>query len=406
MLPKQVLFTAYALSVGIISIAQKVPTVDRSKTTTSTTVDAKSIEQLPFSRNFNEFTIRENLSYQHTKPDEGDSHTNTFNLNIDYNRFVIDHLALGVQLDLSTSKYESGNTFSKSTNWMLYGDVMYGTTFNSNFNLYGKVSVGFGTDKFSATNTTSPKENQFGYKLEIGSPIHMFDDGGNYITPYIGYNYLQQKNSFGKTSDNEFSLGLKFQNYAPCGAYQCDCHHARTFSRGTYDAGRSFIGYSSWGNIDFGKSKFDYNNFNSENDIFDGSLSLEYGYYFIPNLAIGAGIDWSSQTNGSGNSKTTNSLFRLMPMITGNLPTDDCWNNLFLQAGYGFGFEKSSSGTNDQKTNITNYGVYVGFNDYFGKHLAFTPKIGYDWETFKNPTTDVKSKFSGFELGLGCSLHF
>ena len=70
------------------------------------------------------------------------------------------------------------------------------------------------------------------------------------------------------------------------------------------------------------------------------------------------------------------------------------------------GDEKNSSGSNDLKYNISNYCFNLGFNDFFGKHIAFTPKIGYEWETFKNTETDVKTKHSGFEFSLGGSLHF
>jgi hypothetical protein len=399
------LLQLFSLSV-IFCSAQRTSITDKSKTSTTTTVDRKSIEQLPFSRNFNEFAIMQNFGYTHTSPENSDNHTNNVNLNIDYNRFVMDHVGVGVELDLSSSKSESPNAFSKSTNWMLYGDVIYGTTINNDFNLYGKLSVGFGEDKFSATNTTSPKHNQFGYKFEVGSPIHMFDGGGNYITPFIGYNYIQQKNSSGKTSDNEFNFGFRFQNYSPCDAYECDSHHDRIFSRNSYNTGRSFIGYTSWGDFGFGKSKFEYGNTSFEDDISSGALNFEYGYYFIPNLAIGAGVNLNSQSTKSGSTKYTSSQFVFMPMVTANLPVDNCLNNLFLQGGYGFGSEKNSSGSGDQKTNITNYCFNLGYNDYFSKHIALTPKIGYEWEIFKNTSTNIKTKFSGLEFGLGCSMHF
>jgi hypothetical protein len=93
-------------------------------------------------------------------------------------------------------------------------------------------------------------------------------------------------------------------------------------------------------------------------------------------------------------------------MITANLPADNCWNNLFLQVGYGFGSQKNSSGPSDNKYSLSNYCVNLGFNDFFGRHIAFTPKIGYEWETSKNEDTDIKNKWSGLEFGLGASLRF
>lgn len=399
------LFLLYCFSASaIISTAQKT-TVDKEKASTSTSIDSKSIEQLPFSRNINEFMIRQNFGYTHKKLENSDNSTSSINLDIDYNRFVVDHVGLGIEFDLSSSKTEAGNSTIKNNSWMAYGNVIYGTTFNSNFNLYGKLSVGVGNDKLVYPSTTS-KEDLFGYKVEIGSPVHLFNDGGNYITPFIGYDYLQRKDGGAKNSDNEFMFGFRFQNYSPCDAYACDCHHGRMFSRSAYGEGRSFIGYSSMGDFGFGKTKYDYGSVNTEDDISGGLFNLEYGYYFIPNLAIGAGINWNSETTKSGSTKYTSSQFTFMPMITANLPSDDCWNNLFLQGGYGFGFEKNSSGSNDIKYSITNYCINLGFNDFFGRHLAFTPKIGYDWETIKNKDTDIKTKYSGLEFGLGGTLHF
>lgn len=388
----------------IAGLAQKHIT-ERNSTTSVSAISSQSIEQLPFTRNFNEFAIRQNFAYNRVNEDNSDNHTSNVSLDIDYNRFVIDHLAVGVDLSLSSSKSESANSSATNSNWMAYANVMYGTTFNNNFNLYGKLSVGVGNDKFKYP-TNTEKEDLFGYRLEIGSPVHLFDGGGNFITPFIAYDVLERKDGGAKYTDDKFLFGFRFQNYSPCNAYSCDCHHGRSFSRGIYDQGRSFIGYSSMGDFGFGKSKYEFGNVNSDDDVSGGLFNLEYSYYFIPNLAIGAGVNWDGQTTKSGGTKYTSSQLVLMPMLTANLPSDDCWNNLFLQGGYGFGYEKTTSGSNDLKYNISNYCFNLGFNDFIGKHIAFTPKIGYDWEAFKNTKTDVKTKYSGFEFSLGGSLHF
>jgi len=93
-------------------------------------------------------------------------------------------------------------------------------------------------------------------------------------------------------------------------------------------------------------------------------------------------------------------------MFTLNEQGKDCFENLYLQAGYGFGFDKDKIGSTEYKYNTTNLSINLGFNHFFGKHIAFTPKIGYESETFKNTDTDVKNKQSGIGFGLGCSLHW
>jgi len=399
MSPKQ-LSLLCSLLIGVLGSAQ-VPLV---QTSTNTNVSSEEIAKLPFTRNFNEFTIQRNFNYTRTKPDNSDDHSTNIDLKLDYNRFVVDHVGLGVEVNLSSFKAEYGNSTSKTVDWIAYGNLIYGTSFD-NFNLYGKLSVGVGksTDKYGSTTT---KDDLFGYKFEVGSPVHLFNDGGNYITPFIGYDFLQRKSSNVKFTDNFFELGFRFENYSPCSAYSCDCHHGRSFSRGAYDQGRSFIGYSSMGDIGFGKSKYKMGSNSVENDLSGGLFNLEYGYYVIPNLALGAGLSWDYQKQESGSTDYKSSSLLFRPMITANLPVDNCWNNLFLQGGYGFGVEKNTSGSNDQKSNLTNYGVYLGFNDFFGKHIAFTPKIGYEWATSKEDNTDIKEKSSGFEFGLGATLRF
>ena len=93
-------------------------------------------------------------------------------------------------------------------------------------------------------------------------------------------------------------------------------------------------------------------------------------------------------------------------MITLNAPSKDCLENLFLQAGYGFGVHKYESGSSENKFNTTRLSINLGYNLFFGKHLAFTPKIGYESEKSKHTEINTTSKQSGFEAGFGCSLHW
>lgn len=401
MSPKQLSLVYSFLLIAVYSAAQR-PLVETPSATT--TVSGDELAKLPFTRNFNQFTVQRNFNYTRIKPDNSDDHSTNIDLTLDYNRFVADHVGLGVEVNLSSFKAEYGNTVSKTVDWIAYGNVIYGTSFD-NFNLYGKLSVGVGKSTIKSNSATT-KDDLFGYKFEVGSPVHLFNDGGNYITPFIRYDFLQQKRSDVKFTTNSFELGFRFQNYAPCSGYSCDCHHGRSFSKAAYDQGRSFIGYSSMGDFGFGKAKTKAGNNSAENDFSGGNFNLEYGYYIIPNLALGAGLSWDYQKSESGSSDYKTSNLAFTPMITANLPVDNCWNNLFLQAGYGFGVEKITFGSNDQKYNLTNYGVYLGFNDFFGKHIAFTPKIGYEWATSKEGDTDIKNKWSGLEFGLGATLRF
>ena len=267
-----------------------------------------------------------------------------------------------------------------------------------------KLPLDLVTAKTTYTNYPTDNSELFGYKFEIGSPIHLFNGGGNYITPFISYNFLQEKTNGDTYKVNGFDFGFRFENYSTCSAYQCDCKKGRRLSANMYDQGRSFIGYSSMGDYGFGGTKSEPGDY--ETDISGGSFNFEYGYYVTKGIALGAGLDWRGIAEKDDYGKTTNSALSFRPMITLNAPTKDCLENLFLQVGYGFGYDKTKTGSSETKYNTSDLHINLGFNHYFGKYLAFTPKLGAQWETFKNTDTDQKSKQSGFEFGLGCSLHF
>jgi hypothetical protein len=93
-------------------------------------------------------------------------------------------------------------------------------------------------------------------------------------------------------------------------------------------------------------------------------------------------------------------------MITINAPSKNCLRNLFLEGGYGFGTEKFTSGSTTNKDKLTSFCVNLGYNDFFSNHLSFTPKIGYEWRTFKDDNTNIKTKEHGLEIGLGVGIHW
>lgn len=380
---------------------------DKDKATTTTNVSAKEIEKLTFSKGTNNFTIMQNFGYSRTKPEDSDNSTRSMGLNLDYNRFIADGIAVGAQLELNSVRSELSNiNVVKSTSSMIYGNAMYGTSIGGTVNIYAKASVGFGQSKYTYTGSPAEKEDLFGYRIEVGAPIHLYNEGGNYFTPFIRYDHLQQKDEDVKYSDNIFSLGFQFQHYSPCSGYSCDCKHQRRYSGKMYEKGRNFISYTSMGEFGFGNNKFEYSNISEKTDVSGGSLNFQYGHYISKDIALGAGLSWSGSSEDDGSGKNTSSDFSIMPMITLNAPAKNCFENFFLQGGFGFGFEKFKSGSVETKYNTTDLGINIGFNHFISNHLAVTPKIGFASETFKNTNTDIKDKQSGFSLGIGFGYNF
>jgi hypothetical protein len=132
----------------------------------------------------------------------------------------------------------------------------------------------------------------------------------------------------------------------------------------------------------------------------------------LDNLAIGAGLHLGTRVEDpkNSNNKYTRSSWEIMPMITVNLPMSGGWNNTFLQLGAGFGSAKvkteSGSTTTEQKDKTSSYCLWLGYNDFFAKNLAFTPMVGYQWVTDKDSDSGVKQKHRGFDFEMGVRYFF
>src|SRR6476659_177942 len=135
LLPSFLLFAMFAP-------AQKTSTADIKLSNSVAPINQKTIESLPFSKGVNLFTIQRNFEFTSSKP-AGDNaisgHNTDVNLNIDYNHFIVDKIGVGVEFDLSSSSAHYGST-SKTSDWMAFANIIYGSTVSDNFNLYGKFS--------------------------------------------------------------------------------------------------------------------------------------------------------------------------------------------------------------------------------------------------------------------------
>ena len=196
----------------LLIISSQAQVTDKQTTSSVSTVSAKDLEKLPFSKGINNFTIQQNFGFSHTKPENSDNNTSRINLKLDYNRFIVDGFALGAGIDFSSGKTELGANDIKNTEVLFSGNAIYGHSFNGNFNLYGKASVGFGSAKSSYTGVfaNTIKADLFAYSFEVGTPIHLYPDGGNYITPFVRYGHLQQKEGGQKKFHQSIFTGFQF----------------------------------------------------------------------------------------------------------------------------------------------------------------------------------------------------
>jgi hypothetical protein len=416
---KVLLLSALLIVLQFLAIAQKNRNV--SSSTPVQTITKEDIERSPFSKNIWEYTtLIPNVQYQHQNIKTNDvdqGKQSQFALDLGANYYVADHIGIGLELISEIDVLKNpNNTESHNSQWMAFANLTYGGSSGSlNYYLRGGIGLGGAKDKFTATNGNSntDKSDLFGYKLTAGFPIQL-NKAVSYFTPELGYHYQREKFDGGTETDTRFGVNLKFETFLFCKEMQCDSKMHHAFSAGAYDQGRSFLGVSTRGMLDFGSVKTEYdNNFPGSKETYSrGNLDLCYKYYVVRDVALGAGVEFGNSVYKSGaNNKQTNSNFLFMPMVELNIPSDNPGlSNLFIMAGYGFGSQKgeynNGINTNTIKYSATDLCAGVGYNFFFHKGLSFTPTIEYDMSTLKNKTTDVKTKYNGVEFGVGVRQFF
>lgn len=123
------------------------------------------------------------------------------------------------------------------------------------------------------------------------------------------------------------------------------------------------------------------------------------GYFIIDNLAVGAGIDFSSQKfkiDGSSN-KDISSRFIFAPF--GRYYFD----KFYAQASVGLGSYKheynSGNTTTTNKQNITNWSIAGGYAILVNESITLEPQLGYESTTYKNGSN--KDIHSGLFIRFG-----
>ncbi len=115
------------------------------------------------------------------------------------------------------------------------------------------------------------------------------------------------------------------------------------------------------------------------------SLTPQYGYFIINNLAIGAGVDLSTSMYrpGSDNSSDydySSLSFEVKPFIRYYLKP-----GIFFQGTYGIGSEKYNStyqgSSEDFKVGRFSWALAGGYAIFLNDHVAIEPTLGYEWNT-------------------------
>ena len=131
------------------------------------------------------------------------------------------------------------------------------------------------------------------------------------------------------------------------------------------------------------------------------SLEPSAGYFFMDNLAVGAGLGLSTSTykpDGSGSKFNSSSMY-LSPFAR------YYFDKFYAQGAFEFGTRKteltSGSTTTTRKDGISGWSLAGGYVILLNESVALEPQVGYGSIGYKNKDNDNKDITSGLFLRLG-----
>ena len=180
--------------------------------------------------------------------------------------------------------------------------------------------------------------------------------------------------------------------------------------------GNFVVGGSSSFNFSSSKPKFKSDSGGTQdNGVTETRFSLmpNAGYFVIDNLAVGAGILFTSNKTKSDefdfestNTALTFSPFARYYFTEGNIKP-------FLQGTVGFGFSNSKfdegGGESENKNSIFNYGFDGGVAFFIGNKASIDVGVGYSSSSFKereNNDNNVRFINSGIGFNAGFNIFF
>lgn len=131
------------------------------------------------------------------------------------------------------------------------------------------------------------------------------------------------------------------------------------------------------------------------------SLEPSAGYFFMDNLAAGAGLNLSTSTYkpDGGGSKYTSSSISLTPFVR------YYFGKIYGQGAFQFGSEKTESTfgstTETSKDAISGWSLLAGYAIMLNESVSLEPQLGYGSIGYKDKDSDDKDINSGVFIRLG-----
>ena len=125
------------------------------------------------------------------------------------------------------------------------------------------------------------------------------------------------------------------------------------------------------------------------------------GYFFINNFAGGLRVNVASTKETFNSTDATSSELSLAPFVRYYFLPASQKVNIFADASFGFGQNKYKSGSIDEKTNFTSYGIKAGPAIFITPATALEINLGYNSSKVK----DATDRSNNFGVNFGFQIH-
>ena len=131
------------------------------------------------------------------------------------------------------------------------------------------------------------------------------------------------------------------------------------------------------------------------------NFSPNAGYFFINQLAGGLRATISSEKEELGSLESKDNSYQLAPFVRYYFLPATQKVNVFADAAFGFGQQKSESGSVTNKYNFTNLGLRAGAAIFLTPATALEIGAGYNSLKYK----DVDDRDNTFAIEVGFQIH-
>jgi hypothetical protein len=360
----------------------------------------------PFAKGTWSYSNRSTLTYTGFKTKVNDD-PKKFNFYIDPTYFITNGVGIGIEgrinstVTTATNKTKATYTYYQGILALTYGRHITGI-----FNLYLKASAGLAKSRNQFDRSTlgnNPEvstANYFSWRATLGAPIAL-PAAASFITPYVYYDH-QKTTTSGITSFKEHTIQFGFRLESYIGR---NGNNKNTpLSEGDYDKGANFFEMATPASLGFNKRQ-QYQNGSSATfaptKTNSYNFSVGYNYYFINYLAGGINfIVNGSNLKSPGSTDFKRSFVLIQPNIVAHVPVKGPLQNLYLQAGYGFG-QDSEGGLKRSTSQIS---ARLGYNLFVSDNIAITPRIGYQHNKFVVKNEGSRKGEIAIESGLAAEI--